>query len=417
MPALFQVAMQYSNAVLVAVLPHVSDFAQKLELPIALPVTQAQVYEFKCDPRPDHIGGLVTLTNGGQFWFVDGYVNQFRSPRSYFLLQDPDRIPEFYGPVNISKSEAIEVARGAIKKLGYSEVLPIIQHDPEVILPEEIGTNHVARYRVRWITTPAESQRSFIDIEVNSSNKRIHMLSVFSPDIPKVDIKIDERITALNSAVKLKQPVPKEKEASLLKGIPQEVFLRKILPEISEFSKKLHLTLPNSLSTNDVDYEKTQCWDSNGNMFGNIRLKHGECFTYYKGYVSGYYAPDSSQVPGEKNDLHKFVGKVNLTEKQAVKIARQAIKRLGWDKILRTDMQPEIAYPTQIGRFTLETGTERTNIFARYFVCWTPPDNNGKGTLTSSVEIDASTKEIKSVHANHPKLWKNTTTTNSNSVK
>src|SRR5688572_33312826 len=94
---ILQVTAQYSNAVLVAILPHISDFAQKLELPIPAPVTTNHVAHFRCSPRTDQIGGTVWLTNGYQFGFLSGRVGIFRTPQSYFTLQDPNRIPEFYG--------------------------------------------------------------------------------------------------------------------------------------------------------------------------------------------------------------------------------------------------------------------------------------------------------------------------------
>src|SRR5438477_870325 len=115
---IFQITAQYSNAVLLAIMPHVSDFAKRLDLPIPQPVTLAQVQYFRCSPRSDHIGGRLALTNGYEFSFDRGRLFQYRSPSSYFSLQDPDRIPEFYGIVKITKSRAVQIAHQAIKRLG-----------------------------------------------------------------------------------------------------------------------------------------------------------------------------------------------------------------------------------------------------------------------------------------------------------
>ena len=40
---IIRITADYSNAVLVAVLPYVSDFAQKLDLPVPHPITTAHV--------------------------------------------------------------------------------------------------------------------------------------------------------------------------------------------------------------------------------------------------------------------------------------------------------------------------------------------------------------------------------------
>src|SRR5450756_2509177 len=115
---LVQITAQYSHAVLVAILPLISDFATRLDLPDG-PVTTNQVQEFKCDPRLGQAGGAITLSNGFQFTFLDGRVSVYRSPQSYFSLQDPEQIPRFYGPVKLKEKEALQIALGAIKKLGY----------------------------------------------------------------------------------------------------------------------------------------------------------------------------------------------------------------------------------------------------------------------------------------------------------
>jgi hypothetical protein len=61
---LIQITTQYSNSVLVAILPFISSFAQTLHLEMATPVTPAQVAEFRCSPRRGEVGGMLILTNG-----------------------------------------------------------------------------------------------------------------------------------------------------------------------------------------------------------------------------------------------------------------------------------------------------------------------------------------------------------------
>ena len=47
---LIHMTAAYSNAVLVAILPHVSDFAKKLDLPIPQPITATQVLKSRPSP-------------------------------------------------------------------------------------------------------------------------------------------------------------------------------------------------------------------------------------------------------------------------------------------------------------------------------------------------------------------------------
>jgi hypothetical protein len=162
-----QITAQYSNAVLVAVLPYISDFSQRLNLPLTTPITTTQVLEFRCDPRKDEIGGLVTLTNGYKFTFLDGRVCVFRSPQSYFSLQEPDEIPQFYGKVNVKPKDALQIAHETIKKLGYTDTTFHAERPPESTAPERLGTNYVPRYRFRWLDSEKHQQRGGLGIRLS----------------------------------------------------------------------------------------------------------------------------------------------------------------------------------------------------------------------------------------------------------
>src|SRR5882724_10011316 len=191
----FTITAQYSNAMLVALLANVSDFAKKLDLPISRPVTVAQVRRFNCFPRSDHVGGRLILTNGCAFIFDHGRVESFESSRSYFNLQDPNLIPKFYGPVKLSESQALQVARDAIKKLGYTDAMLSTDRPPQATLPERVGINYIARYRFRWLD-PARGHDPnnpppSIEFEVDATTGQIQMLEISNPNTYRTDLKLD----------------------------------------------------------------------------------------------------------------------------------------------------------------------------------------------------------------------------------
>src|SRR5690606_13220126 len=105
---IIQMTAAYSNAVLLAIMPHITDVAKNLDLPMIRPVQPPHVERFVCDPRKGSIGGWVTLTNGYKFWFLDGHIDMMASPNCYFHLQDPDEIPRFYGVRRMTEAEAVE---------------------------------------------------------------------------------------------------------------------------------------------------------------------------------------------------------------------------------------------------------------------------------------------------------------------
>lgn len=88
MEQLIHITATYSNTLLVAILPYVSDCAKKLELPIVQPVTVEQVARFRPSPYKGHMTGAVWLTNGYWFAFTERYVDSFRAPKNWFYELD-----------------------------------------------------------------------------------------------------------------------------------------------------------------------------------------------------------------------------------------------------------------------------------------------------------------------------------------
>ena len=73
-----RVTIQYSNALLVAVLPHVSDCCEKLQIPMPASISAQQVRVFRCpatESRPDNC--CVVLTNDCKFTFQHGIMDTF----------------------------------------------------------------------------------------------------------------------------------------------------------------------------------------------------------------------------------------------------------------------------------------------------------------------------------------------------
>src|SRR6185312_4821041 len=122
---LIHMTATYSNALLVAIMPHVSDFSKKLELPIPQPVTPAMVREFRPSPYKEFIGGAVILTNGDWFTFNNGAVDGYRSPDNAFKDDAPaENWPKYaYGKDNMTTNDCLALARESLTKIGYKPEL------------------------------------------------------------------------------------------------------------------------------------------------------------------------------------------------------------------------------------------------------------------------------------------------------
>ena len=211
-PALIHVTALYSNAVLVAILPYVSDFAKKLEMPLPQPITTNQVRLFKPDNLEGKIGGFLILTNGCQFWFNSGMVDSFSADNDVYRLQEYSHIADWYGPTNLAKPEAIRMSRRAIEKLGYSLKQAHADREPTNYEPPDmIGTNIIPFCKVEW-NYPDEF--SFVHTHIDAEHRELVNLFIANTNFwhadPKVTV-IPELDSEYQKRMKGQTNAPKEK--------------------------------------------------------------------------------------------------------------------------------------------------------------------------------------------------------------
>lgn len=148
---MIHVTLQYSNAVLAALLPIFSDFAKKLELPVPIPITAASVERFEPRRLPGDVGGTLRLTNGWRFDYSRGYVDAYEAPKNYFTEQDSDRVQEYLGDLKMTRGEAVALARETLNKMGYAEKLPQTSKRPtKVEGPFDWRGQTIPWYRIEW---------------------------------------------------------------------------------------------------------------------------------------------------------------------------------------------------------------------------------------------------------------------------
>jgi hypothetical protein len=402
----FQITAAYSNAMLVAVLPHVADFAKKLDLPTPQPITMAEVATFACFNRSDHIGGRVVLTNGCEFVFDHGRIQRFDSPHSFFYLQDPSLIPKFYGSVKLSKEQALQIARTAIRKLGYTEAALFADNSPEIVPPKKDGTNYIARYRFRWRdptrgSDPDQPALS-IDFEIDSTMGRIWMLDIPNPNTFAADLKLGVSPQVINrfgddSGI----PVGPGRKVTPVSGEYARAFLLAILPQISDFVKRGKLPVEPPASEKDVDMAKYlakyNCGIVEGSPRAFIDTRSGDRFIYRHGRIIAFYSVDAMDNPERKRaytfpeidkDHAKFFGPVNITTNEAVALVRRTVKELGYSEtILHVDVPPRISGPNWWG----------TNRIPRCFIEWRESPG---GAAYANSEVDMASKTLKSFYVN-----------------
>ncbi len=101
------VTLQYSNAVMVAIMPVANDFARKLDLPVPQPIEAKHVQRGFIHPHERSKIGEIILRDGSVIAVEEGHVSAYLGTNVFWNLQDPHKIPRFYGSVNMTTNEMI----------------------------------------------------------------------------------------------------------------------------------------------------------------------------------------------------------------------------------------------------------------------------------------------------------------------
>ncbi len=191
---LIHMTLAYSNAVLVAVLPHISEFAAKLDLPVQRPITTNQVTWSSPSPYKGFIADGVTLTNHYVFLYhwqgydgAHGLIDCFRAPTNWFFEQEftDENITKYFGQDHMTTNEAVAMARDALKKLGYKPELTHADYAPTLEGPFDLHAEgrvggHVPYCCVSWEWPKTEELRdqNHIRVEINMDLKTLAGMTV-----------------------------------------------------------------------------------------------------------------------------------------------------------------------------------------------------------------------------------------------
>jgi len=401
MPAfeLLQITAQYSNAVLVAIMPHISECAKALNLPVPTPVAMAQINHFACSPRSDLVGGTITLTNGCEFAFLRGRVEMYRDPGSFFELQDPDLVPKFFGTATLDEKQALRIVHDTIKKLGYTDQLLSADKPPSVTPPPKVRSHSIPRFRVRW-TDPTrgsnpENPPVSADFEVDAATGQIHLMYILNPNTWRRDPVID-----VHPPILQKGPETVYRGGRKIYPVGEtysNAFLKAILPACGDFVKTAGFSVRQPISPADVEWPTYICGLVDDDPRAFFDLKAGGHFVYGHGRVLAFYAADVMQLPGRdwpsapdemERFQSKFYGPVNMTTNDAVNLVRAIVRKLGYsEKELQVDNPPSVNGPARWGN----------KFIARVFVQWQAPR---MGPFRVVAEVDMAERRLASLYIN-----------------
>lgn len=385
-PDLIQVTAQFSNAVLVALLPYFSDTAHKLDLPVPHPITMQDVIESRVMPyrypNGDILGAGIKVKDGWALGFEHGYVNYVELWPSYFTLQDPDDLTNYYGKVRMSKDEAIQMARNTIRKLGIPLEDVFAEQEPHVTLPETIHTtNTLPYYRIKWLDPVGGIA---VDIGVNADARRIERIS-FGVGAHNLD-RAPPKINVPTTLARVRPHVNPEYASQLLPIV---------LRAVDAYSKTLGLPVSMPLTTNQV--ARFEVGDNGGWPHSVLELTNGWQFIYRNSMVNGYYAPDNLfyfRRSGQKTLVKDYAGTWNLTGNQAIALIKQTLAKLNYPtNLVHMDFKPKVLKPAV-------PGIPRCDFYWEF-------ENETHDQILSKVEaeVDMDKGELKSLFFDDKAFW------------
>jgi hypothetical protein len=382
-----QVTPDYSNAVLTAVLPYFSDVAKKLDLPVPQPITPADIAKVRILPFRD-MAASILLKDGWVFNFILGYVQSFTSPHSYFVLQDPEKIPNFYGEVKMSEAEAVQLAREILVRLNIPVEDVFAEREPRVTPPEKIETNTVARYRIEWLDP--RSGNHAVDVEINAETRQVERVQLLAKSLERPAPQIG--VTPPTGHGMFDSHIPG--------GRINPEYASRLIPimfkAVDDYAQKLSLPILPPLTTNNV--ARVEIEDNGGWPHCEITLTNGWRFIYRHTMVNGYYAPDVF-VSNDNRPFHvrEFEGKWNLTTNQAIELVKKTLAKLNYPtNNIHMDFAPNIIYAA--GDFK--------KIIPRCFFEWNY-ENAAYDDLQSKVEaeVNADNGKLESLYYDDKAYW------------
>ena len=413
---LIHITANYSNAVLVAILPHISDCANKLELPIQQPVDFAQVSWFQPLPYQGEIGGTVNLTNQYSFVFLSGYVNSFHSPNDWFgntndNWADVEYFKRYLGIDNMTTNEAVQLARDTFEKLGYKpddfqlRLPPTRFQKPSDV--ERIG-GHIPYCQMEWDSPESMVQSMLglgfsIQFDVDMQHRQIAAMSLsggrFSRPAPKVsvvpEIETDyQRAGMFGQFAKARDNIP----SIHITPAYSNATLTATLPYVSDFAAKLGLPVSQPITSSQVLLYHPPGYINDGFNCRLMLTKH-LWFSFVAGYVNEFGSPDDwFEEKATRTDWPLYSSKTCMTTNEAIDFTRGCIGKLGY--------APENLHmnvPPSAFENALDSGNRQ---FAYCRIHWDNPEENPQDDYHLEFDIDMQARQLVGVSLMSKKFFR-----------
>src|SRR6185437_385598 len=357
-----------TNAVLTAMLLHVSGAVKPLDLPLETPLEPSKVRYFRV--FPEYAGSDVRLRAAlryeGGYWFRYGWgiIDSFETTNAYTTLQDPRELDRLVGEVRYTEAQCLAKFKDTLRALGHTN-LAMLDKSPTVKGPIRFDDKVIPRYIFEWSDPKGRLPQwmKVVMAEVNAEQLRIECFRLIADDFQRMPWPITFGQT--NPPPPSKPPSKMVSTELEVKDVSREyamALIRHILPEIEDFGHKFGPPLNTTVQETDIVMGESKVQMLRGRVWASLRLNCGYQVDYWAGRVMKMHAMDaytSKEEEGERPRVQEFSGPIRLTREQAVeKVRRLVLDKFALpEKPLYLDVDPTFRYAPELGE---------TNGFCRY---------------------------------------------------
>ncbi len=355
---------------------------------------------------------------GTEFWINGGVVYRFRSPGSFFELQDAKSIANYTGTSILESNDVVRVAATALQRLIKSKdpLLNGTNGAPKIQYASYCQGARIPFYKVIWPRIRYGPERG-ADVEIDGRTGRIVFLHLW--DMAFRDPMHAQKLSKL---VYTEAPRPAPAQAvRLVKKfhLPQPTtnYVSDAITNWLAFCRKLGLDPGGQTNLADVNWDRTWLYTnaeiSTTVPVCQVRLRNSACFESIGGTVFSHFAPDACYTGfyGERRlaDWVPFTGKIVKRQEDLMReLETILVQRLGIPESLLAEFKASTpAKPQEIG----DPDSMQIKTIKRSLVGWRDwPLHGGEAVAISdtkeglSAEFDLESGELKWIAFHDPRF-------------
>jgi hypothetical protein len=407
-----------TNALLSIAFSLIANFTNVVQVPSdAVPQNPADLSKFVVGSPSSPTDLYLVHRKGTAFWISGGVVYRYRSPGSFFRLQNTALIPNYEGTSTLDSNGVVRIAATALQRLIKTKD-PLLSETNGVPKVEHAGFYHGSQipfYSIVWPRISRGPSRG-ADVEIDGRTGTIVFIHLW-------DMAFRDPVYAakIKDTVYTEPPKPPPAEpVSLVRKfhLPQPTtnYVQGAISNWMAFCGKLGVDPGTQTNIADVNWDRTWLYTNAANSetapVCQIRFRNGACFESIGSTVFSDFAADACYTGfyGERPRVEwsRFTGKIVKRQEDLVKDLETVItEKLGIPKsVLAPFSAPRPHKPDEIAD---ETGAIKT--IKRVPLEWRNwPLHAGRTVwisetrLAFSAEFDLETGELKWISFHDPQF-------------